>query len=296
MGRVDRALWDNREKAPAAIEAELRGPKGREWLLRWLPTRAHDNGVFLVFANGVGPDDDEVRTGNSMIIDPYGRILSETWKAAEDMVAAGSLTPRATGALSGFLSLIREQRGGAQELELADLTAQVVEASGLPEHYEKAKDGKGVDRVENLEELAGAMASYDGMEDGLRAFLDRTALLSETDNTRGSAGVRMMTLHAAKGLEFPVVFIVGCEEGLLPFHFSGAEEDEIEEERRLFFVGMTRARRRLVLTHARERRVRGSVQESVPSPFLAAIEEELLERSTRAAHRARARRASRRYD
>jgi predicted amidohydrolase len=100
MGRVDRALWDRRGEDPAAIEAELRGPKGREWLLRWLPTRAHDNGVFIVFANGVGPDDDEVRTGNSMIIDPYGRILSETWRAAEDMVLADldlSLVEQSTG-------------------------------------------------------------------------------------------------------------------------------------------------------------------------------------------------------
>jgi len=100
MGRVDRALWDNREKDPETIEAELRGPKGREWLLRWLPTRAHDNGVFVVFANGVGPDDDEVRTGNSMIIDPYGRILTETWKAAEAMVVADldlSLLEHSTG-------------------------------------------------------------------------------------------------------------------------------------------------------------------------------------------------------
>ena len=100
MGRVERALWDNRENDPAAIEAELRGPKGREWLLRWLPTRAHDNGVFVVFSNGVGPDDDEVRTGNAMIIDPYGRILSETWRAAEDMVVAHldlSLIEQSTG-------------------------------------------------------------------------------------------------------------------------------------------------------------------------------------------------------
>lgn len=100
MGRVDRALWDNRENDREAIEAELRGPKGREWLLRWLPTRAHDNGVFVVFANGVGPDDDEVRTGNSMIIDPYGRILTETWKAAEAMVVADldlSLLEHSTG-------------------------------------------------------------------------------------------------------------------------------------------------------------------------------------------------------
>lgn len=100
MGRVDRALWDNREADPETIEAELRGPKGREWLLRWLPARAHDNGMFVVFSNGVGPDDDEVRTGNSMIIDPYGRILSETWKAAETMVVADldlSLIENSTG-------------------------------------------------------------------------------------------------------------------------------------------------------------------------------------------------------
>lgn len=88
MGLVDRALWDNRHSNPEAIEAELRGPKGRGWLMRWLPTRAHDNGLFLLFSNGVGPDDDEIRTGNAMIIDPYGRILAETWRAADDMVVA----------------------------------------------------------------------------------------------------------------------------------------------------------------------------------------------------------------
>jgi predicted amidohydrolase len=88
MGLVDRALWENRHTDPEAIEAELRGLKGRGWLMRWLPTRAHDNGVFLVFSNGVGVDDDEIRTGNAMILDPYGRILSETWKAGEDMVVA----------------------------------------------------------------------------------------------------------------------------------------------------------------------------------------------------------------
>jgi predicted amidohydrolase len=88
MGLVDRRLWEERYNNPAAIEAELRGPKGRGWLMRWLPTRAHDNGLFLVFSNGVGVDDDEIRTGNAMIIDPYGRILAETWKAADDMVVA----------------------------------------------------------------------------------------------------------------------------------------------------------------------------------------------------------------
>lgn len=100
MGHVDRALWDNRERNPRAIEAEFQGPKGRGWLMRWLPSRAHDNGMFLVFSNGVGVDDDEIRTGNAMILDPYGRILVETSKAGEDMVAAdldASLLPDSTG-------------------------------------------------------------------------------------------------------------------------------------------------------------------------------------------------------
>lgn len=88
MGIIERRLWDEREKNPQAIEAELRGEKGRAWLMRWLPARAHDSGIFLVFSNGVGVDDNEVRTGNAMILDPYGRILAETWKAGDDMVVA----------------------------------------------------------------------------------------------------------------------------------------------------------------------------------------------------------------
>lgn len=86
MGRIDPKLWENRKENPDAIEAEFRGPKGRDWLMHWLPARAHDNGMFLIFSNGVGLDDDEVRTGNSMIIDPYGDILVETWKAQDEMV------------------------------------------------------------------------------------------------------------------------------------------------------------------------------------------------------------------
>jgi predicted amidohydrolase len=88
MGLIDPALWENRINDPGAIEAEFRGPKGRDWLMHWLPARAHDNGLFLVYSNGVGLDDDEVRTGNAMILDPYGDILAETCKAGDDMVAA----------------------------------------------------------------------------------------------------------------------------------------------------------------------------------------------------------------
>ena len=88
MGVIDRRVWDERHTNPTAIERELRGEKGRGWLMRWLPSRAHDNGLFLIFSNGVGIDDDEIRTGNAMILDPYGRILAETWKAGDDMVIA----------------------------------------------------------------------------------------------------------------------------------------------------------------------------------------------------------------
>ena len=100
MGLIDPTLWHNRHQDPEAIEREFRGDKGRGWLMRWLPSRAHDNGMFLVFSNGVGVDDDEIRTGNAMILDPYGRILAETWEAADAMVIAdldASLLDNATG-------------------------------------------------------------------------------------------------------------------------------------------------------------------------------------------------------
>jgi predicted amidohydrolase len=100
MGLVDRELWERREEDPAAIEAELAGPKGRGWLMRWLPSRAHDNGMFLIFANGIGIDDDEIRTGGAMILDCYGRILSETGRAGDEMVVAdleAALLERCTG-------------------------------------------------------------------------------------------------------------------------------------------------------------------------------------------------------
>ena len=103
MSVIDPALWAARNRdaqAMAAIEAEFRGDKGRGWLMRWLPSRAHDNGVFLVFANGVGEDSGEVRTGNAMVIDCYGRIINETWLARDELVVADcdlTLLDRCTG-------------------------------------------------------------------------------------------------------------------------------------------------------------------------------------------------------
>jgi predicted amidohydrolase len=100
MGVIDRRIWERRREDPGAIRRELRGEKGRAWLMRWLPSRAHDNGLFLVFSNGVGVDDDEIRTGNAMVLDPYGRVLKETSRAGDAMVFTdldAGLLPDSTG-------------------------------------------------------------------------------------------------------------------------------------------------------------------------------------------------------
>ena len=100
MKPVDPAVWARRHEDPAACEAELCGPKGRGWLMRWLPSRAHDNGMFVVFSNGVGPDDDEIRTGNAMVLDPYGEVVAETRSPGDVMVVAdldASLLPLSSG-------------------------------------------------------------------------------------------------------------------------------------------------------------------------------------------------------
>jgi len=100
MKPVDRAIWERRTEDPDAAEAEICGPKGRGWLMRWLPSRAHDNGMFLLFSNGIGVDDDEVRTGNAMILDPYGEIIAESRALGDDMVVAdldASLLPQSSG-------------------------------------------------------------------------------------------------------------------------------------------------------------------------------------------------------
>ena len=100
MKPVDPAIWARRHDDPDAIRAELCGIKGRAWLMRWLPSRAHDNGMFLVFSNGIGPDDDEIRTGNAMVLDPYGEVIAETCEPGDDMVVAdldASLLPTSSG-------------------------------------------------------------------------------------------------------------------------------------------------------------------------------------------------------
>jgi len=191
-------------------------------------------------------------------------------------IEAKAVTARAARALQGFLDLMTELRREGADLPPSRLVARIISRTGFDAHLHAAFPGDAAARVENLEELVSAMAGYDGMEDGLQSFLDRTALLAETDNVQGSGGVRLMTLHSAKGLEFPVIFIVGVEDDLCPHLRSAEENDGLEEERRLFYVGMTRARERLILTRAMTRFQFGQARTTEPSRFLLEIPARLL--------------------
>ncbi|NBC46737.1 MAG: DNA helicase II [Gammaproteobacteria bacterium] len=206
------------------------------------------------------------------------------WDAAKAAVGRALLPARATGALRAFVALIEGLAQQAEtEQELPDLVAEVLEASGLPAHYEKNKDGRGIERLENLEQLveatrrfAGEVADDDG--DILGSFLAHAALEAGEAQADGfEDSVQLMTLHSAKGLEFPLVFITGVEEGLFPHSMSASDPTRLEEERRLCYVGMTRAKQQLYLTHAESRRLHGREEYALPSRFLREVPAELIE-------------------
>jgi DNA helicase-2/ATP-dependent DNA helicase PcrA len=208
---------------------------------------------------------------------------SPLWQAAHELVQGGAMTRRAATALGKFLELIEEQAVATRGLPLPGIVDQAVSASGLIDHFKKSKDGKGPDRVENLEELVNASRQFDPEAqeeemDELSAFLAHAAL--EAGDTQGDSFeecVQLMTLHSAKGLEFPVVFVAGLEEGLFPHRMSSEDPERLEEERRLCYVGMTRAMERLHLSYAESRRLHGSENRPFPSRFLREIPGELIE-------------------
>ncbi|MCU7828539.1 MAG: DNA helicase II [Candidatus Thiodiazotropha sp. (ex Myrtea sp. 'scaly one' KF741663)] len=205
------------------------------------------------------------------------------WQAASDLLKGGAMPKRASTALRGFLDLVEELQIEVQDLSLPGKVEQVLNASRLPEHFEKSRDGKGVDRKENLEELVNATRQFtyeaeaDEEMDELSAFLSHAAL--EAGDTQGDPYedcVQLMTLHSAKGLEFPLVFLVGVEEGLFPHSMSSDDPTRLEEERRLCYVGMTRAMQVLYLSHAESRRLHGSENYPLPSRFIREIPSELM--------------------
>ncbi len=208
------------------------------------------------------------------------------WEAMGRLVDAAALPSRALVPLRQFretVETLREEAsaGGARVRGLRGLMERVLELSGYGAALAREDSQESQDRLENLAELLAAAVDYEAREEApsLAGFLDRAALLSETDRLRDDVPVLLMTLHAAKGLEFESVFLVGLEEGLLPHSRSLSGEDALEEERRLCYVGMTRAMDRLHLSWARSRQVFGQRHVAEPSRFLEEIPEESLERS-----------------
>jgi DNA helicase-2/ATP-dependent DNA helicase PcrA len=198
------------------------------------------------------------------------------WRALHDGLEENAFTARAHRVLQPFLSLINNCQDFL-ELPLHLLLEKTIEAAGLITAFKNEDSEEAHNRILNLEELI--MLARENTERGytLQEFLDHAALRSEADDYDESASVSLMTLHNAKGLEFPIVFMVGCEEGLFP-HSRSVAEDDLEEERRLCYVGLTRAQKKISLTYSRRRRFFGREGEEMnhPSRFLQEIPEHLI--------------------
>ena len=213
----------------------------------------------------------------------YARANNVTlWRATQDLITQQGLSSRAINSLAAFTDLISDLSRDGELLALGEITVKVLYSSGLFEHYQKEKGEKGQARIENLEELINAAKQFqdDSGTDlsPLAAFLSHAAL--ESGENQGDAHedcVQLMTLHSAKGLEFPLVFLCGVEEGLFPHHLSVEDPFRLEEERRLCYVGMTRAMRKLYITYAERRRLHGNESFHRPSRFIGEIPEKLIQ-------------------
>jgi DNA helicase-2/ATP-dependent DNA helicase PcrA len=191
-------------------------------------------------------------------------------------------TSRAAASLAAFRDLLVALTDIARQDSLSITIGKILDRSGYLQDLRDERNEDAEGRIENLAELVSAAREYEGREPepSLGGFVDRLSLLSDADEEQGSQNARvwLMTLHSAKGLEFPTVILAGLEEGLFPHSRSADDEEELEEERRLCYVGMTRARARLVLTGAARRRIFGEYQSSEPSRFIDEVPPELLER------------------
>jgi DNA helicase-2/ATP-dependent DNA helicase PcrA len=249
-----------------------------------VPSRGIGKGVmetveqFAPAGDGEGPGDDlpllsaglqPTLAANSL----WARIV----RGLEDR----AFTPRAAASLAVFRDLIVRLTEVARQDPISIALGKMLDQSGYLQDLREDRTEDGEARIENLAELVSAAREYEGREQEptLGGFVDRLSLLSDADEEQGSRDARiwLMTLHSAKGLEFPTVILAGLEEGLFPHSRSREDDDELEEERRLCYVGMTRARRNLVLTGAARRRIFGEYQSSQPSRFIDEVPAELID-------------------
>ena len=220
------------------------------------------------------------------------------WDATKSIIDNGVLAARASGALKQFIAIIEKLGDEIRDQELSDQVDCAISTTGLYAHFEKDRSEKGQSRVENLNELIEAARGFHYENDEgeeisqLEAFLSNAALeAGEGQASKWEDCVQLMTLHSAKGLEFPLVFLVGVEEGLFPSSMSMDEPGRVEEERRLCYVGITRAREHLMLCYAESRRHYGNENYNPPSRFINEIPADLMvevrprARITQAVHR-----------
>jgi DNA helicase-2/ATP-dependent DNA helicase PcrA len=199
------------------------------------------------------------------------------WEAMSQLVANKGLAGRAAKAIGGFIALIEDLSARTHDMPLHSMTQIVIEQSGLITYHQEEKGEKGQARVENLEELVSAARNFETTDDDqgltpLAAFLGHASLeAGDTQAEEHEDSVQLMTLHSAKGLEFPYVFLVGMEEGLFPHKMSLEEPGRLEEERRLAYVGITRAMQQLVMSYAETRRLYGSETYNKVSRFVREI-------------------------
>jgi DNA helicase II / ATP-dependent DNA helicase PcrA len=221
---------------------------------------------------------------------------SSLWQAAQGIIISSALPARAHNALHGFLNLIEQMATATAQMQLDELTDYIIRVSGLIKHHSKEKGEKAQTRIENLNELVSAAKTFSSTwnpaqlnrqldeeaderpETALAAMLDQAALDSgEQQADESEDSVQLMTLHSAKGLEFPLVFMAGLEEGLFPHQLSLVADGRLEEERRLCYVGITRAMQKLIITYAEARRLHGQDTMNRPSRFISELPQELIE-------------------
>lgn len=189
------------------------------------------------------------------------------------------LTKRAVNSIDKFISLMNHFISIKDEMKVSDLIKEILEKTEYTKELKEENTPESESRIENLNELYSAAVEFEeNAEDkSLSAFLERVALVSDQDSIDEKGGIVLMTLHTAKGLEFPVVFIAGMEEGIFPHSSSQEDEDELEEERRLCYVGITRAKQQLYITCARQRLMFGRTMFNEVSSFIEEIPEELIQ-------------------
>ena len=219
------------------------------------------------------------KTTINSLIDAAQQLGLPLWEIVSDETSATTMSGRAAKSVNQFVQMIKTAQSQLETATAAEILNYIMEESGYVESYKQQGTDEADNRVANIYELYNAVVQFqeDNEETSLEAFLSSAALASDLDNLdEAQEKVSLMTLHSAKGLEFPIVFLVGMEQGLLPHNRTLNDPLEMEEERRLCYVGITRAQEQLFMTYTRERRLWGYREPAVSSQFLKELPEDLV--------------------